>query len=164
MSTRITPSLNWLIEKRARLSAEIHKTRKSLDKAEELINELKELEGTLAAIDITLGLHELQIDKTLIRLIRSQYIKLKIPYGEINRSVLTCLKLYDNGYPVPVSEITNFVIARHFNPDEISIPLVRITRSVHQALNRLNAKGQVIGFHDPKSNKEGIWKLNNSDE
>ena len=164
MSIRIPPSLKWLIDKRARISGEIHKTKKSLDKAHELINEMRDLEQTLSAIDTTLALHELQIDKTLIRPINSHYIRLKIVYGGINHAVLTCLKLYSDGPPVSKSAINNFVIAKYYDPDESIIPFNQISRSVHESLKRFNADGRVIRFHYPKSNQEGLWKLTITDD
>lgn len=163
MSIRIPPSLKWLIDKRARISGEINKTRKSLDKAHELINEMHDLEDTLSAIDMTLALHEIQIDKTLIRPINSHYIRLKIPHGGINYAVLACLKLYNEGSPVSKSTINNFVIAKYYDPDENSIPFKQIARSIHQSLNRLNADGKIIRFHNPKLNEEGLWKLADMD-
>lgn len=164
MSTRIPPSLKWLIDKRARISGEIEKTRKSLDRAHELINEMHDLEETLSAIDKTLSLHELQIDKTLIRPIKSHYVRLKIPYGGINHTILTCLKLYSDGPPVSKSAINNFVIARYYDPNEKSVPFKQIARSIHQSLNRLHADGKIKRFHNPSLNDEGLWKLIDTDD
>lgn len=164
MSIHIPPSLKWLIDKRARISGEINKTRKSLDRAHELINEMHDLEDTLSAIDKTLALHELQIDKTLIQPINSHYVRLKIPYGGINYGVLTCLKLYNEGSPVSKSTINSFIIAKYYNSDESGIPFKQIAISIHQALNRLHADGKIKRFHDPKLNGEGLWKLADMDD
>lgn len=51
MAPKIPSSLKWLIDKCARLDAEIKKTRASLSSAKQLIEELSKLEDDLAAID-----------------------------------------------------------------------------------------------------------------
>lgn len=159
MSTRIPPSLKWLIDKRARVSGEIEKTKKSLKTAHQLIDELKELEDTLSAIDKTFELHEIQIDKSLIRPINSKYLRLKIPYGGINNAIITCLKLYKSDFPVPKADILNFVIAKYYDYEVDAVPGKQIARCVHNGLNRLYHAGTIVRCHNPKSNDEGLWKL-----
>lgn len=67
MSSRIPSSLKWLIDKRARLDAEIRKTEAFLAKAKDLINELSNLKESLNAIDHTLSLYEIKVDINLIQ-------------------------------------------------------------------------------------------------
>ncbi len=122
MSNRIPPSLNWLIDKRARVSGEIEKTKRSLKQAQLLIAELEELEAKLKAIDTTLNLHDIQVDISLIKPITSSYYRLKIPYGELTKSILTCIKLYGTLSPVSKSTIVDFVITRHFDYDADDVP------------------------------------------
>jgi len=159
MNKRIPPSLNWLIDKRARISGEIEKTKKSLKILRQLTKELKEVEANLSALDKAFELHEIQIDISLITPIKTKYSRLKIPHGEINKAVLTCLKLNSDSSSVPKNVIVDFLINQYYNSDQECIPYSEIGQSVSQALNRLYAKGLIQRLHDPNLNFEGHWKL-----
>lgn len=93
MTPKIPSSLKWLIDKRARLEGGIKKTRASLATAKQLIEELSKLEEDLAAIDRSLGLHDIQIQIEHIQPIRSHYVRIKLPRGELTKSILLCLRL-----------------------------------------------------------------------
>lgn len=69
-------SLNWLIDKRARLDGEIQKTEQSLLKAKGLIGELSKLKESLAAIDHALSLHEIKGCYVLYSIIALLYLLL----------------------------------------------------------------------------------------
>lgn len=159
MSTRIPSSLNWLIDKRARLDAEIQKTEQSLLKAKGLIEELSKLKESLAAIDHALSLHEIKVDVTLIRPIRSKYVRINLPYGELTRSILLYLRLHKDERHVRMSEIVSFIEARHADlkaqPGERS----KLSRSVHSRLKTLAWKGVIQRHHPLKTGYEGIWSL-----
>jgi hypothetical protein len=88
MSTRIPSSLKWLIDKRARLDAEIRKTQSSIAKNKELIKELSSLKKNLSAIDKALELHEISVDVTLIEPVKSHYKRIDLPHGELTSSIL----------------------------------------------------------------------------
>src|SRR5574340_341251 len=112
MTPKIPSSLKWLIDKRARLAGEIRKTRSALATAKQLIEELSKLEDDLAAIDRSLGLHEIQIQVDYIQPVRSRYVRIKLPRGELTKSILLCLRLRE-GVPARMSEIGAFIEARH---------------------------------------------------
>lgn len=160
MTNRIPPSLNWLIDKRARISGEIEKTRRSLKTAQSLIEELEDLETKLKAIDTTLELHDIKINVDLIKPIESKHYRLNIPHGELTKSILTCIKLYGTVTPVSKSEIVNFVIARHFDFNANEITSARIKRSISNRVKSLYRDGFVVRHHRPYSNEEGLWTLN----
>jgi len=160
MANRIPPSLNWLIDKRARISGEIEKTRRSLKQAQSLIDELEDLETKLKAIDTTLQLHDIQVDIGLIKPITSNYYRLKIPHGELTRSILTCIKLYGTSSPVSKSTIVDFVIARHFDYDAEEIAKSQIRISIKNRLKCLCRDGIIERYHSPDSGKEGLWNIN----
>ncbi|MDP3210111.1 MAG: hypothetical protein CTY35_14810 [Methylotenera sp.] len=160
MSNRIPPSLNWLIDKRARISGEVEKTRRSLKQAQSLIDELKDLEIKLNAIDTTLQLHDIQIDIGLIKPISSNYYRLKIPHGELTKSILTCIRLYGKTSPVSKSTIVDFVIARHFHYDAEQISNAQIRGSIGNRLKNLCRDGVIERHHSPDSTKEGLWAIN----
>lgn len=113
MSTKIPSSLKWLIDKRARLEAEIRKTESSVKKAQALINDLSDLKQKLAAIDEALSMHEIQINIDLIQPVRSHYVRINLKYGDLTKSILMCLRLNGVGVPVRTSDIVEFIAARH---------------------------------------------------
>ncbi len=159
MTNRIPPSLNWLIDKRARISGEIEKTRRSLKKAQLIIKELEELELKLRAIDTTLELHDIEVDVSLIAPILSNEIRIQIPHGELTKSILTCIRLYEKNGPVSRSMIERFVIQRHFDFDAKLLTPVQISTSIHNRLKNLFKQGLLERHHSPEKNKEGLWTL-----
>ena len=66
---------------------------------------LQELELTLAAIDRTLGLHEINIDKANIDPVRTTPHGNKLPYGSLTQCIVKVLKAAD-GAPLTLQEIT----------------------------------------------------------
>lgn len=107
MSTKIPSSLKWLIDKRARLDAEIEKTQSSNEKAKKLTKELASLKKSLLAIDKALEMHEISVDVNLIKSIKSHYKRIDLPHGELTRCILTCLRKYQGVQPVEKAEIVD---------------------------------------------------------
>lgn len=159
MSPKIPSSLKWLIDKRARLEAEIQKTESSLAKAKVLIEELSTLKDSLAAIDQTLSIHEINVDVCLISPIRSHYVRINLPHGELTRSILLCLRLHQENAPIRTSEIVAFLEARH--ADLAAKPEKRpiLNRSVQNRLNSLAREGVIQRYHLSKTGGEGSWSL-----
>ena len=93
MTNRISPSLNWLIDKPARIAGGIEKNRNTLCATKALIKELEDLEKKLTAVDTTLKLHDIKIDVNIIKSVKSKYYRLNIPHGELKKPILTCIKL-----------------------------------------------------------------------
>ncbi len=141
MANRIPPSLNWLIDKRARISGEIEKTRRSLKRAQVLIKELEDLEVKLNAIDTTLDMHNIKINVSLIKPIVSKSYRLNIPHGELTKSILTCIRLHGADNPVAKSTIHDFVVARHFDFDADEVTHAQISLSIKRRLNCLYHDG-----------------------
>lgn len=159
MSSRIPSSLKWLIDKRARLDAEIKKTQASLAKTRRLIKELSDLKETLEAIDLALGMHEIKVDIECIQPLRSHYAKINLPYGELTRSILARLRS-SGGTPVKTTSIIAFVEERYV---ALNIPpenRAKLARSVHYRLKDLARGGVLLRHHDPYSNTEGLWSIN----
>lgn len=159
MSSRIPSSLKWLIDKRARLDAEIKKTEKSLAKAKELIKDLESLKTSLKAIDRSLALHEIEVDVSLIRPVRSYYVRVNLPHGELTRCILSCLRKHASDGPVRMSEIVSFIEARYEEIGTKPLPRSQLRRSIHYRMKNLAARGVVIRHHPPKTSKEGLWSL-----
>jgi hypothetical protein len=164
MSTRIPSSLKWLIDKRARLDAEIQKTDASLSRAKELLEQLSSLKENLAAIDRTLALHEIKVDVTLIQPIQSKYIRINLPHGELRRSILMCLQLHEAERPVAMSEIVTFIACRHADLSVEQEQRTKLNRSVHYTLKNLARQGIIKRHHDPTSSYEGVWSLADEDD
>lgn len=163
MANRIPSSLNWLIDKRARIAGEIEKTRRSLHKAQELIKGLEGLETKLKAIDTTLELHHIKIDISLVENIESRHLKLNIPHGELTKSILICLRIYGETTPVSKSRIVDFVIARHFDNNANETTYAQIADSVKYRLRGLYKEGKVTRHHSEISNDLGSWSLASDD-
>lgn len=158
MASRIPPSLSWLIDKRARLAAEIEKTRKSVAEAKKLIKELKTIEDDFAAIDRALKIHDIQIDVESIPPIASQYLRVQIPRGELTRTILLCLQLRPD-QSTKFSEIVSFVIARHAALSGPETDRLKLKKSVHNRLKNLAREGKLRRHHAADENKEGMWSL-----
>ncbi len=160
MSTRVPPSLKWLIDKRARLHGEIIKTQNSIAKAHQLIDELKKLNETLAAIDKTLELHEIKIDVINIQPIHTKYVRLDLPHGSITNAILTCLRLYtDSNTPIYKTQIVEFLIARHSELDAPETSKAQVSMSVKSALKRLYRNGVIKRHHHPDDTSGGSWSV-----
>ncbi len=157
MTNRIPPSLNWLIDKRARVSGEIAKTKKLMKKAEALIHDLEILEQKLKAIDSTLDLHEIKIDVNLINPIRSHELRLNLPYGQLSKSILTCIRLYEVNGPVSKNIIEKFIVDRYFEFDGENIKSGKIKRILNRTLNNLYHRGYLVRHHAGDSREIGSW-------
>lgn len=158
MAPRIPPSLKWLIDKRARLDGEIQKTRTAINNAKILLEELATLEESLAAVDQTLALHDVQIDVDLITPVRSHYTRINMPHGELTKSILLCLRLRE-GNTVRMSEIVTFVEARCA---DLGAPISKragLARSVHYRLKNLAREGVILRHHPKEYCKEGLWSI-----
>jgi hypothetical protein len=161
--SKLPSSLKWLIDKRARLDAEIRKTEASLARARELINDLENLKESLAAIDRAFELHEIKVDVNLIRPVKSKYVRINLPYGELSRSILTCLHLYSGEGPVKFSEIVAFLEARYADLGVEPEPREMLTKSIHSRLKCLAQRGVVQRHHPKNTNSEGLWSLPSDD-
>lgn len=159
MTPKIPSSLKWLIDKRARLDAEIKKTEASISKVKNLVTELTKLKDSLAAIDHTLEMHEIKVDIDLIRPVRSHYVRVNLPYGSLTKSILMCIRLNQEEGPVSTSQIVSFITARHADLDVKPEKRVKLNQSVHNRLKILSREGVLKRHHDKKTNKEGLWTL-----
>jgi hypothetical protein len=159
MANRIPPSLKWLIDKRARVSGEIEKTRRSLKTAQALIKDLEDLEIKLKSIDTTLELHHIKVDVDLIDSIETKHLRLNIPHGELTRSILTCIRLYGENGPVSKVRIVDFIIARHFDGNAEKTTHTQISRSVQIRLKCLHRAGRLIRHHSAITSDYGLWSL-----
>lgn len=162
MTSKIPSSLKWLIDKRARLDGEIKKTRASLAIAKQLIDELSKLEEDLAAIDRSLGLHEVLVEVEHIQPVRSQYVRVKLPRGELTKSILLCLRLRE-GIPARMTEIVAFIEARHGDLGASVGSRSVFHRSVHNRLKNLFHAGRLQRHHPLAGNSEGLWGLSDDD-
>jgi hypothetical protein len=164
VTPKIPSSLKWLIDKRARLEAEVRKTEASIGRAKSLIEELSSLKDSLAAIDQTLGMHEIRIDINLIQPVRSHYVRVNLPYGVLTRTILMCLRLRAGEGPVSMSEIVSFIEARYADLSVQPKRRLTLSRAVHNRLKNLFHRGVIQRHHSPDENKEGLWTLAEENE
>lgn len=131
---RIPSSLNWLINKRARLLGEllrleevartqipllddnVQQAKKALEYALRqraelpsfLIHSLEETKNRLQAIDIVLGMHEIPIDPSAIQPIHSSPPRISHRHGELTRIIIERLHLA-TGEPLSSNDIAAYV-------------------------------------------------------
>jgi hypothetical protein len=162
MSYKIPPSLNWLIDKRARIAGEIIRINKKLIHVQALIDRLKELESNLGSIDKSLMLHEIQIDINNIKPIRphrNYNSHSKFPRGYQQKIILRYLISEFNNSPIPKTQIVYFFIKKHLEYDPVPLSYNVASTITSQVLARLYRKGKVTKFHSPKTTKAGSWSL-----
>lgn len=164
MSTRIPSSIKWLIDKRARLDAEIQKTQLSIAKAKKLIKELSGLEKSLLAIDKALELHEISVDVKLIKPVKSHYKRINLPHGELTSCILSCLRLNGSDSPVVKKEIIEFIVSRHPSLVTHIGHYQLLSRSVNNRLKCLVREGIIRRHHSPQATSEGFWSLSSDGE
>ena len=155
---RLPSSLKWLIDRRARVAGEIEKIEASLAKCRMLANELAPLKELLASIDQTMAIHEITIEPALIPVIKSRDVCISLPYGELTRTILLCLRV-NSGEPVSTDQITAFLVARHMDLTANSSPLSDLRESVRYRLKNLCRQGLVYRHHGEKGGSQGLWSL-----
>ncbi|WP_140411122.1 hypothetical protein [Chromobacterium violaceum] len=135
-AARIPASLNWLVNKRARLLGEllhlegslrtqiqqleenVQQAQKALEYALQqqvelpslLLKSLEETKVQLQAIDIALGMHEIPIDPAVIQPIRSSATRISHRYGELTRIIIERLH-FATGEPLSSNDIATYVAA-----------------------------------------------------
>lgn len=158
---RLPSSLKWLIDQRARVAGEIEKIERLAAKCQRLLDEVRPLQDLLAAIDQTLGLHDIVVDVSLIQSIKSHDVRINLPHGELTRSILLCLRIND-GIPMSTDALTAFVAARYADLEGTAIPVATLRRSVRYRLKNLCREGLVVSTHTHGSRQAGFWSLNSS--
>lgn len=179
MTVRIPSSLKWLINKHARLAAQIESTRSVLDTSKELYIDmvwenrraeenhallvecnrryLAQLQKDLAAISSTLLLHDIPIDPEIIAPIKTQQKARHFPHGEITRLIFEFLKLA-KGQPKSTTEIFIFIQAHSQKiMSETDDEALRV--SVRKRLKTLHAEQKVELFGRTIHGQEGRWIL-----
>lgn len=161
--SRLPSSLKWLIDRRGRVAGEIVKIERSLSRCQELVDDLEKLKATLRSVDETLGLHEIQVNPVNIPNIRSKVLYVNLPYGEISRSILLCLKA-NIGAQVSSDEITDFVAIRAMDFSSAApIPRRQLAISVRNRLQALHRNGLIVRHHNTTTHTHGRWSLRDID-
>ena len=159
MAIRIPSSLNWLIDKRARLAGNIIKTKRALKRVQHLVNRLNKLESELNTIDSTLRLHEIQINVENIKPIREKVRALAFPHGYISKYVLEFLMDNHHASPILKSDIVYFLITKHQKYQAEPVSFNHMSDAVKQALVRNERRGYVVRHHPVVTQKMGKWQL-----
>lgn len=155
---RLPSSLKWLIDRRARVAGEIEKIEAALAKCQRLSDEVGPLKQLLAAVDQTLQLHDVAVDVTLIPVIKSKDFRIELPYGELTRAILMCLKI-NVGFPVSTDEITAFLATRYVSLEGETCTLSDLRLSVRYRLKNLRRQGLVELYHKRAGKQAGLWLL-----
>lgn len=160
MSYKIPPSLNWLIDKHARISGEIIRIKKRLTKVSLLVDRLKELEKNLDTINASLKLHYIQIDEQNIKPIRPTRRKTNFPWGEQQNIIFKIIKLNEFNGPVSTQIIMNELAIKHLEFGDTELSGEDLSHITNQGLNRLVRLGLIIRLHDKVTKSPGLWRVN----
>lgn len=171
---RTPSSLKWLIDKRSRLLGEIAKY-ESEDQVKKAQTELKQaqyrltyeksirpklisvLQSELAAIDIALGLHEVQINPEAIPKTHTYDTPRKLPHGSMTRSIFEGLKLA-GGHAMTTTDIAVFIAIKN-GIDPTDSGFYDIRESVRYRLKNLESNGKVERASTGSRALDAKWKL-----
>ncbi|KAF0206369.1 MAG: hypothetical protein FD173_219 [Gallionellaceae bacterium] len=158
MTTRIPPSLKWLINKRARLQGDIAKAEKELTELIKLKQrDIQSLRNNLASVDNTIRLHEIRIDPTLIRPIRGPTNSRFFAHGGLTNLVLSCVS---KAHPHPISTTDIAIsIAESVSIDLQGEDFSALRTSVRHRMKQICSSGWVDRTHATKTFQEGSWQL-----
>jgi hypothetical protein len=170
MTYRIPPSLAWLVNKRARVNGELQRVGKVYSA---LLEELEQtrillkakadaLTRDLAAIDHTLGLHEIRIDPNRIVPIQTQSNSDILKRGAITKAIFEYLYNLEAAH-ASTREIAIFVAHENSIDPDCSV-FVELRRRVRHRLKTLSIKGSVKRWHRRVGNDEGKWSLSIRDQ
>jgi hypothetical protein len=166
MSTRIPPSLAWLIDKRARLVGKIQKASKIIDHAHKLAIEVSNMRADLAAIDRALKLHDIQVDAECISPIapRKQQ-RIRLSHGELTRVLLLFLR-ENGGDPLSTDALTKMLIERCINlqeksPDPLALQIAfkKLRLSVRYRLKALASDAIIMRAPCASGSRAARWIL-----
>ena len=159
MTSRIPPSLSWLIDKRARIDGEMQKTQKSLERVTKLLRKLEAAEKRLEALDALIAAHPLtQEPKRAGPYSVEHHRQLPLPYGEMTRCILECLGSAE-GRPVSRSEMLAFIFARYPQFDTTDYYRRWIWEVVRDRLKRLIDREIIQRHHDRRTHMLGTWSM-----
>jgi len=166
MTWRTPSALKWLITKRSRFSGALLKLdderARLCDKIASLDCRAAALHKQLAALDETIGLHEIPVDPEDIRPVRPHARARLLPHGQMSRIIFAELRLAGDWLS------TTEVVARILQhlPERERFPLVPIRHCVRKRLRTLARKGLLDRHTDGISaagvtngNSEAYWRL-----
>lgn len=164
MSTRIPPSLAWLIKKRARLNGKIQKASKAIERMHKLETDYAHWQADLAAIDRALAMHEIQVDVECIPSVAPMEKRI-LAHGELSRALLKFLRESD-GEPLSTNTLTMMLIdhcaaLKESTPDSIALELTfkRFRSSVHNRLKNLAREKEIVRSPCAHGSRATHWIL-----
>jgi hypothetical protein len=161
---RTPSSLKWLIKKRSHLSGTLlhleSKRAKYLARLEAVNAKIPLVQRDLAAIDLILPQHEIQVEPTDITPVVPHGRKPLFPYGQMTRMILQILR-EQNGW-LTARELTSRV-GVHVKDFEYIDPRLALA-AVRRRLNQLAKKGIVerqsaTPAESRAAGDHGLWRL-----
>ena len=159
MTTRIPPSLSWLIKKRSYLLGELIDAEKKLSahiKQEEA--RIKKIKANLRSLDGTIKLHEIKLDPTVIEPTRPTFKNKFLPHGGYTKLVFEVLRA---AHPNPVS--TEHIASRLVELVGDQVTFARAIDIIRYRMKDLSRQGYLTSVHLDKSmrlSRPGLWTLN----
>lgn len=161
MTTRIPPSLKWLVTKRARIAGQIQKAEKALWKIEVAQQEIEVLKADLLSIDRTILLHDIPIDPARIPSLETRNAPHKFKHGGITKAIYKALRQAGNE-SLTTTQIRAAVALASTTELDYS-ELIELRYAVRKLLRRKFADGKVERLHPAKTCVEGRWRLKDWD-
>lgn len=153
MTWRTPSSLKWLIDKRSRLAGRLVWTEERLQRVRRRLQQLEEdLAATskrLDAIDIAIGIHEIQIDPTELSATRPAENGYLLPHGHLGRILRRELRVRDGW--VDTRKLAQ-VVFDHLNTLGRPTDFTYVMHVVRNRLNGFYHRGSVIR-HVPMNDK-----------
>ncbi len=150
-------NLNLLIRHRARIAQEIAATREQISAVRRQIRDLKKIRADLAAIDRTLGLHDIQVDPEDIIPVHNKYKRLNLPHGEMSLCIYAVIRA--NGGPTTRTSIYEYIATKHADLVADAQAAKDVKRSLHDRLKALARQGRLVRHHKGLGSEDGIWSF-----
>lgn len=177
------PSLKWLINVRSRqhgnllsletklkeqitaCESEIEYAKNVLCKAIEQLEAVKRdgeakiqvCRTALQAIDTTISFHEIQIDPTWVKPVKSHTTGRQEPYGAMTRGIYKAFRVA-NGMALTTTQVTlSIIVSENMLVPEAAFQEFR--SRVRQRLKHLCWEGKLRRLHEAKTQSEGRWML-----
>lgn len=160
MSSKTPSSLKWLVGKRSRLAGKLTAYQQELVEVEErqlwLQSEIERSAGLIAALDSTIGLHEIQIEPSNIRSTRPTR-KALFGLGTITRSVLAFLRSHPDQWFSTGELVSALCAAERVSQTDYDAEFLR--RLLRRRLRAMAANKVLERPEERTGNSEQRWRL-----
>lgn len=154
------------MNRRARLAGEIIKEERAHQQAlklaeDEHLRVIHVLNADISAIDHLIRQHEVAIDPSLIKPIRSQENVSSGDYGSMTRSIYQCLKMH-KGKPCTATQVTLLLASERQLPLDDTASFAELRLKIRLRMKNMAREGKITRVKSQAGSLEGRWTLNKS--